>query len=94
MSESEKPAIVLLGIKSIANCECSLTPENKNDKDGVSATKYNEQRRHAKVRKEEAEQRACKEVERRCERKQLERCKAKEVAKRWVSNRPITYFQS
>ena len=26
MSESEKPAIVLLGIKSVANCECSLTP--------------------------------------------------------------------
>ena len=47
--------IVLLSIKSVVTCECSLTPENENDKDGMSVAKYNEQRRCAKVRKEEAE---------------------------------------
>ena len=61
--ESENVVIVLLSIKSIVTCECSLTSENENDKDGMSAAKYNEQRRRAKVRKEEAEQRAYKEAE-------------------------------
>ena len=37
--------------------------ENENDRDDVSATKYNEQWRRVKVQKEEAEQRACEEME-------------------------------
>ena len=38
--------------------------EDVNDKDGVSAVKYNERWRRAKVCKEEAEQRASEEAER------------------------------
>ena len=39
--------------------------EDINNKDGVSATKYNKRQRQAKVHKEEVERRVCKEAERR-----------------------------
>ena len=51
--------------------------EDVNDEDSVSAAKYNEQRRRAKACNEEAEQRA-----------EVERCKAKEQAKKRVSLSP------
>ena len=72
--------------------------EDVNDKDGVSAAKYNEWRRRAKACKEEAERRVHKEVEwRACEeaerrqveeqwRVEAERCRAEEQAKKRVSH--------
>ena len=64
--------------------------EDVNDEDGVSAVKYNERRRQAKACKEEAEQRACEEVEcRQAEeqrRLEAERRMAEEQAKRWISH--------
>ena len=49
---------------SIRNWSNAQLVEDMNDKDGISAAKYNEQRRRAKACKEEVEQRACKEAER------------------------------
>ena len=68
--------------------------EDVNNEDGVSAVKYNECWRQVKVHKEEAEWRvweeaeqiAWEEVEWRVE---VERCKAKEQAKKRVSLSPI-----
>ena len=66
--------------------------EDINDKDGVSATKYNERQRQAKARKEEAEQRAWEEAEQRVheeqQRVEAERRKAEEQAKKRVSPSP------
>ena len=64
--------------------------EDINDKDGVSAIKYNERWRRAKVHKEEAEQRVWEEAEQMAQeemerRVEVERCKAKEQAKKRVS---------
>ena len=64
--------------------------EDVNDKDGVSAAKYNEHRRQAKVRKEEVERRARKEAEHRQAEEQrrleVERRRAEEQAKKHVSH--------
>ena len=63
--------------------------EDVNDKDSVSAAKYNKWRRRAKAHKEEAERRACEEAERRQAEEQrrveAERHRAEEQAKRRVS---------
>ena len=64
--------------------------EDVNDEDSVSAAKYNERQRRAKVCKEEAERRARKEAER-CQaeeqrRVEVERRRAKEQAKKRVSH--------
>ena len=63
--------------------------EDVNNEDSVSAAKYNERRRRAKARKEEAERRARKEAERRQAEEQrrleAERRRAKEQAKKRVS---------
>ena len=50
---------------SIVTWSDTQLAEDVNDEDGVSAAKYNEQRRRAKARKEEAERRAREEAERR-----------------------------
>ena len=50
-------------LRSITTWSDVQLTENENDKDSMSAAKYNEQRRCAKVWKEEAEQRVCKEAE-------------------------------
>ena len=70
---------------SIVTWSDAQLAEDVNDKDGVSATKYNERRRRAKARKEEAEQRAQEEAEWRAE---VERRKAEEQAKKRVSLSP------
>ena len=60
--------------------------EDENDDDGVSAAKYNEHQRQARVRKEEAERRAHEEAERHQAEEQrrveAERRRAEEQAKR------------
>ena len=64
--------------------------EDVNDKDGVSAVKYNERRRQAKACKEEVERRAHEEAERRQVEEQwrveVERRRAEEQAKKRVSH--------
>ena len=50
-------------LRTITTWSDAQLTENENNKDGVSTAKYNKQQRCAKVRKEEAEQRVCKEVE-------------------------------
>ena len=64
--------------------------EDENDDNSVSAAKYNEHCRRARACKEEAEQRACGEVEHRQAEEQrrveVERRRAEEQAKRRVSH--------
>ena len=67
--------------------------EDVNDEDGISAAKYNERRRRAKVCKEEAEWRVQEEAERMAweeaeRRAEVERHKAEEQAKKRVSLSP------
>ena len=50
-------------LRSITTWSDAQLVENENDKDSMSAAKYNEQQRCAKVWKEEAEQRVCEEAE-------------------------------
>ena len=50
---------------SIRNWSDMQLVEDVNDEDDISAVKYNERRRRAKAHKEEAEQRAREEAERR-----------------------------
>ena len=50
-------------INNIKNWSNVQLVEDKNDNDSVSATKYNEHQRQARVYKEEVEQRAHKETE-------------------------------
>ena len=52
-------------VGSIKTWSDAQLTEDVNDKDGVSAAKYNEQQRRAKACKEEAERRAREEAERR-----------------------------
>ena len=62
---------------SIRNWSDVQLTEDVNDKDSVSAVKYNEHWRRAKAHKKEAEQRVCKEAEcRACE--EAEHCQAEE----------------
>ena len=80
-------------VGSIRTWSDAQLAEDINDKDGVSAAKYNECRRRAKVRKEEAERRAQEEAERMAReeaerRAEVERRKAKEQAKKRVSLSP------
>ena len=74
---------------SIRNWSDAQLAEDVNDEDGVSATKYNECRRRAKVRKEEAERRVHEEAEHRQveeqRRVEVERRRAEEQAKRRIS---------
>ena len=68
--------------------------EDVNNKDGVSAAKYNECWRQAKAYKEEAEQRVQEEAEQIAweeaeQRVEVERCNVKEQAKKRVSLSPI-----
>ena len=70
---------------SIVTWSNAQLAEDVNDEDGVSAAKYNEHWRRAKVHKEEAEQRAREEAEWRVE---VERRKAEEQAKKRVSLSP------
>ena len=75
---------------SIVTWSDAQLAEDVNDKDGVSAAKYNKWRRRVKARKEEAEWRARKEAERRRAEEQrrveAERRRAKEQAKKCVSH--------
>ena len=76
-------------IDNIKNWSDMQLTEDENDDDSVSTAKYNEHHRRARACKEEAEQRACKEVERHQVEEQwrvkVERCRAEEQAKRRVS---------
>ena len=75
---------------SIVTWSDAQLAEDVNDEDGVSAAKYNERRRRAKVRKEEAERRAREEAERRQAEEQrrveAERRRAEEQAKKRVTH--------
>ena len=54
-------------LRSITTWSNTQLMENENNKDSVSTTKYNKQRRYAKVWKEEVEQRVCEEVEKKAQ---------------------------
>ena len=81
-------------LSSIRNWSNMQLMEDVNDKDSISAAKYNEHQRQAKECKEEAEQRAQEEAEQMVweeteQRVEVERRKAKEQAKKRVSLSPI-----